>query len=162
MKQFGLIAVFMASPLWAQELPYSNAATLQCLQTADGYNARSACIGLSSSACMNSELGGSTVGMGGCLDAELQLWDGMLNQHYKAAMAQATQADIDNAQVEYNLPSQATALRDMQRAWIPFRDASCDYERSKWGGGTGGGPATLACLLDLTARQALALVPEVR
>ena len=45
----------------------------------------------------------------------------------------------------------------MQRAWIGWRDATCDYERAQWGGGTGGGPATVACLMRLTGEQALYL-----
>jgi uncharacterized protein YecT (DUF1311 family) len=45
----------------------------------------------------------------------------------------------------------------MQRAWIGYRDAACAYEESQWGGGTGGGPASVDCAMRLTARQALAL-----
>ncbi len=37
------------------------------------------------------------------------------------------------------------------------RTAACAYEASRWGGGTGAGPAATACFLDLTGRQALAL-----
>jgi uncharacterized protein YecT (DUF1311 family) len=54
-------------------------------------------------------------------------------------------------------PSQGDALKNMQRAWIAYRDATCDYERSHWGGGTGGGPATVSCLMYMTAEQALYL-----
>jgi uncharacterized protein YecT (DUF1311 family) len=54
-------------------------------------------------------------------------------------------------------PSTSAALRDMQRTWIAYRDAACAYERSQWGGGTGGGPATADCLMRMTAAQALAL-----
>jgi len=49
------------------------------------------------------------------------------------------------------------SLRTMQRAWISFRDASCLYEQAQWMGGTGGGPATQACHMHETARQALKL-----
>jgi uncharacterized protein YecT (DUF1311 family) len=49
------------------------------------------------------------------------------------------------------VPPVAEALRDMQRAWIAYRDASCDYERAQWGGGTGGGPATAGCLMRTRA-----------
>jgi uncharacterized protein YecT (DUF1311 family) len=54
-------------------------------------------------------------------------------------------------------PSVAEALRGMQRAWIVYRDEACDYERAQWAGGTGGGPATAACLMQQTGEQALAL-----
>ena len=43
------------------------------------------------------------------------------------------------------------------KRWIGYRDATCDYERSQWGGGTGGGPATLGCLMRLTGEQTLYL-----
>ena len=100
--------------------------------------------------------------MGECLDRELTFWDEMLNANYKAQMARAKASDEENKQYNPNLPSQSTALRDMQRAWITYRDAACDYERSQWGGGTGGGPATYACLMELTGLQALRLQPDVR
>jgi uncharacterized protein YecT (DUF1311 family) len=105
---------------------------------------------------MNTTSGGySTVAMTGCLDREIGFWDRMLNATYKTALERAAESDAANAGM--NAPSQQEALRDMQRAWIPFRDASCAYARSQWGGGTGGGPAALACYLDLTARQAILL-----
>lgn len=49
------------------------------------------------------------------------------------------------------------ALRNMQRAWINYRDAGCLYEQAQWFGGTGGGPATMACHMHETARQTLVL-----
>ena len=45
----------------------------------------------------------------------------------------------------------------MRRAWIAFRDAACNYEATRWGGGTGAGPAAADCVMKLTARQALHL-----
>ena len=46
----------------------------------------------------------------------------------------------------------------MQRSWIAFRDAACSYEASRWGGGSGAGPAATGCVMQLTARQALRLM----
>jgi len=54
-------------------------------------------------------------------------------------------------------PAQAEALRDMQRAWIAFRDATCTYEASQWSGGTGQGPAYEGCVMRMTAEQTLYL-----
>ena len=45
----------------------------------------------------------------------------------------------------------------MQRAWIAYRDARCGYEYSLWQGGTGGGPASVACYMEVTGEQALYL-----
>ncbi|WP_369819134.1 lysozyme inhibitor LprI family protein [Novosphingobium sp. FSW06-99] len=38
------------------------------------------------------------------------------------------------------------ALLTAQRLWLRYRDASCSAERSLYGGGTGQGPAFLACM----------------
>lgn len=156
------LVAMLAGPVMAQEVPYSDAQTESCLASATGYAEKTACIGESSGLCMNTPLGGSTVGMGACLDRELSYWDAMLNTNYQAQMIRAKAADEEAKAYNPDLASQANALREMQRAWITYRDAACDYERSKWGGGTGGGPATYACLMDLTGQQALRLQPDAR
>ena len=60
------------------------------------------------------------------------------------------------------VPSVAEALRAMQRAWIVFRDAACADERAQWASGTGGAPATAACLLQRTGVRTLELRREDR
>ena len=152
-----LTFALLAGSAAAQEITYSDEATATCLAEAEEFTDTSACIGLSANLCMEGPGGYSTYGMGGCLDRELSFWDDLLNENYRARMVQAKAADADYADHEPALPKQAEALRDMQRAWITFRDAACDYERSQWGGGTGAGPATLACLMQLTGEQALRL-----
>ncbi|ASM72687.1 MULTISPECIES: lysozyme inhibitor LprI family protein [Roseobacteraceae] len=151
-----LIATVLAAPvtpLAAQDLAFTSTITASCLSNAPDMAGQMACIGTSANACMEDTPGGfSTVGMSGCLDRELQYWDAKLNENYGAARTRA-RADDDYLN---GTPSE-TALRDMQRAWITFRDATCDYERAQWGGGTGGGPATVGCLMRLTAMQALYL-----
>ena len=117
-----------------------------------------ACIGLAAQACMAATEGGwSTYGMGGCLSAEADWWDAQLNANYQRAMKRAKQLDLDNEVGKGPLLSAAKALRDMQRAWIAYRDGACAFEYAQWGGGTGGGPAATQCFLHLTATQALAL-----
>ncbi len=151
-----VLALFFGAPVLAQNVTYSNAETKACLATVPQGGDAMACAGLSAQTCMNTTAGGySTVMMTSCLDRELTFWDDLLNANYRAALARAEQADAGNA--GFTAPSQAKALREMQRAWIPFRDAACNYARSQWGGGTGGGPAALACLMDRTARQAILL-----
>ncbi len=147
-----LVALALSAPAAAQDLVFSMDATDACF--ASGGTSED-CIGASAEACTENTPGGyTTVGMGGCYDAERQAWDQQLNQAYAEAMAYAKQMDAENADFA---PSQVDALREMQRAWIPYRDRSCDYIRSQWGGGTGGGPASIMCLMQETARQALFL-----
>lgn len=158
MRILGALLLFAASGASAQEVIFSPSATEACLAGAADERAQRACIGLSAQTCMAETPGGeTTVGMGGCLEREWQYWDARLNGIYQFRMAQAKSTDTEMADLGATVPSQADALREMQRAWIPFRDGKCGYEYSQWGGGTGGGPAITACLMGETGEQALYL-----
>lgn len=148
------VSVVMAGPAAAQELNFDIADTQMCLEAGrdiPDFDAND-CVGVSAQACMETTPGGfSTAAMVGCIAEELDFWDAQLNHHYREARAQAREMDAENGAYA---PSQEEALRDMQRAWIAFRDAKCGYARSQWGGGTGAGPAGVSCLLHETADQA--------
>jgi uncharacterized protein YecT (DUF1311 family) len=152
-----LAALAAAAPAIGQEVPFSTEATESCLEAAADRAARDACVGLSASACIDTPDGYTTVGMGFCYGKELEFWDARLNAAYGTLMEIEATADAELKELGSAAPSASDALRDMQRAWIAYRDAACAYERSHWGGGTGGGPATADCLMRLTAAQALAL-----
>ncbi|MCF7776909.1 DUF1311 domain-containing protein [Sulfitobacter sp. M220] len=158
MKRVALALMLCASPLAAQDLQYSDRGTELCLADAEGYAAKLACAGASANQCMEDTPGGSsTYGMGGCLDRELQFWDQRLNDNYAAVMVQAKRRDADAVPASEDRAGVADALREMQRAWIEFRDKACTYEAALWQGGTGQGPAAISCLMEQTARQALSL-----
>lgn len=150
MKRLMALAL-LAGPAFAQDgLVFSPVATETCLMQIGGDQ----CIGLSANLCMEVSEGGiSTYGMGGCLSMEADYWDARLNAAYQTRLQYAKENDADLNLVQ----SQAEALRDMQRAWIAYRDARCGYEYSLWQGGTGGGPASVACFMQLTGEQALYL-----
>lgn len=149
-----LLPFLMPLPLAAQGIVYSDAQTQSCLEDLSGDATMTDCAGLSSAACIAAnDAGYTTVGMGGCLDGELRFWDAFLNAQYQTVLKRAKDSDAEMKELGATVPSTADALVAMQRAWILFRDEACAYERSLWGGGTGGGPATLQCLMELTADQ---------
>lgn len=142
-----------ATPMSAQDLVFDIGPTVECMAAQDTDWAREACVGRAASVCMELTDGGTTtVGMGGCLDRERAYWDGRLNASFITVKAQAAHLDAQDAGAA---ASRTDALVRMQRAWIVYRDERCFFERAKWGGGTGGGPATLGCLMVETARQTL-------
>lgn len=142
----------------AQEVTFSIDATLECLANMSEFQNPRSCFGSSANACMEATPGGwSTVGMGGCLNKEYEYWDARLNKAYVKVRDMRRDSDKGLRDVVPNAPLRAPALLEMQRAWIAFRDATCTYERAHWEGGTGGGPATLSCLLTMTAEQTLFL-----
>ncbi len=152
MRRYLLGALLFAAPAQAQDLSFSPVHTEACLQEAVGRGERLDCIGASANQCMQDTAGGeTTVGMGGCLDRERDFWDGRLNAAYQQLLSQ-----------QRSDPAMLDALRGMQRAWISYRDARCDYEYVQWGGGTGGGPAILACLMQATAEQVFVLEQNIR
>jgi uncharacterized protein YecT (DUF1311 family) len=161
MRHAALI-VLLAAPAAAQDPVFSPEATAACEAAAGGGMAARGCIGASAEACIGTSAPGSTtVGMGFCFERELSVWDRRLNAAYQSLMAAERARDAAAARLGAPAPPLADALRAMQRAWIPFRDARCDYARAQWGGGTGAGPATLACLMRMTGEQALELEAEL-
>lgn len=106
---------------------------------------------------VNDPYGETTVGMSSCLDQEVRQWDGWLNAAYGSLLAKAQASDAEAEKWGTSGPKITPALREMQRKWIAYRDTTCDFEMSQWGGGSGTGPAGLNCLLRLTADQAIYL-----
>jgi len=149
----GLACLGTATP--AQTLVFSPKATEACLA---GVDHPADCIGTSAEACMEATEGGySTLGMVACTEAELRYWDGQLNAAYGPLMERSRADDGADSKLGIGGSGRADTLRAMQRAWIAYRDAACEYERATWGGGTGGGPAAVGCMMRLTAEQAMAL-----
>jgi uncharacterized protein YecT (DUF1311 family) len=154
MFRFIFPLILAAAPTQAQDLSFQIGPTEECLWNSGHGGDKRACIGQAATRCMDQPGGSSTVGMGFCLDRELGWWDAMLNDAY-TQLRQAMQAADDG--LPANLAIQASSLRDMQRAWIDYRDARCGHEAALWQGGTGSGPAYLNCLMQETAEQALYL-----
>ena len=79
----------------------------------------------------------------GCYEAELKIWDDLLNDNFKSL-----RAELDE--------TQQGKLRDMQQAWIASRDRTCAFYYDKIQGSMAG-PMGAACRLRETARRALLL-----
>lgn len=144
---------FFAGPVAAQDVIFDPAPTITCMARNGGDV--QACSGTAAETCMErTPFGWSTVAMMGCLGQELGYWDKRLNLAYQAAQRTARRADLDASEFA---ASQVDALRDMQRAWIVFRDRKCAFVQSQWGGGTGGAPAAVSCHMHETAAQTVFL-----
>ncbi|PCJ05572.1 MAG: hypothetical protein COB16_15175 [Rhodobacteraceae bacterium] len=153
-----LAALLLSTAVTAQDLRYSDQASQSCVDQAVTSEAKRACVGESASVCIDATADGSTtIGMMQCLDNEHDYWDARLNRIYKQVQTDAKALDAEMAEIGSSAPKTAPALRDMQRAWITYRDATCDFELSQWGGGSGGGPAVLSCVLQMTGAQAIYL-----
>lgn len=137
----------------ADGLYYSFGPTEVCVAESETISEKSECIGRAADACVDAT-GYATPVLSGCAMRELENWDAQLNAVYQAARAQSREFDMGAGA---HAPSLAVGLRDMQRAWIEYRDATCAYEAAQWGGGTGAGPAFASCLMRLTGEQALYL-----
>jgi uncharacterized protein YecT (DUF1311 family) len=86
--------------------------------------------------------GQSNVGVADCYRLEGAIWYDLLNENYSLA------ADLDD--------EQKAKLRDMQRAWIAYRDSTCGFYYAKIQG-TMAGPMTAACVARERARRAVLL-----
>jgi uncharacterized protein YecT (DUF1311 family) len=89
---------------------------------------------------------GVTPAMAGCVNAELQRQDGLLNAAYKKAMAVRSSA-------------RKQTLRAAQRDWIKRRDSECQENLT---GGTIDMIEVPSCQLDMTAVRTIELQRMVR
>ena len=90
------------------------------------------------------EKDGSNLGTADCYRIERAIWDEILNENYKDLMA-----SIDDKKVQ-------DKLKAMQRAWIAYRDTTCNFYWDKINGSMAV-PMTAACQLRETVRRALLL-----
>ena len=107
-------------------------------------SAAESCIGIVSSPCLDDAKTKSTADQNACIDRERAIWDDILNETYRRLRAK-----LDAAQ--------QAKLRDMQRAWIASRNATCGFYWDYYQG-TMASPMTAACVNRETGRRALFLV----
>ncbi|WP_300547588.1 hypothetical protein [Roseovarius sp.] len=78
-----------------------------------------------------------------------------------ACMDRTEAEDADLAGEIYAPPSQAEALRKMGCARIGFRDSLSEYGASRWTGGSGASPASIAYLMHTAVQQVIFLEEAV-
>lgn len=84
--------------------------------------------------------GRTQMDMNACAADEWALADSILNDTWR--------------QVTRTLrPERAGPLRDAQRAWIRFRDAECEFQASRYGGGSIAPSVEALCRAELTRRR---------
>lgn len=80
-------------------------------------------------------------GINHCLGEQHAFWDRLLNEAYQQVIA--TRGDEDEER-----------LREAQRAWVIYRDATCEMEAARMLGGSGEPMLRFGCLARLTERRA--------
>jgi uncharacterized protein YecT (DUF1311 family) len=93
--------------------------------------------------CTNKPETKSEVDTANCYRAETAIWDDLLNENYKKL-----QSTLDD--------DQTAKLRAMQRAWIAYRDTTCNFYYDKIQG-TMANTMISACTARETARRAVLL-----
>ncbi|HEY2136334.1 MAG TPA: lysozyme inhibitor LprI family protein [Xanthobacteraceae bacterium] len=93
--------------------------------------------------CTKTRLGQSSQGAASCYRIEQEIWDEILNENFRTL-----RDGLDDGQKD--------KLKEMQRAWIAYRNTTCEFYYDKIQG-TMATEMTAACLARETARRALLL-----
>jgi uncharacterized protein YecT (DUF1311 family) len=134
----------LAGPGGDPPKPAVKAAVEKCLAEKEKANKPlEECIGAAADACLEKGEDTSTYGMIACHGDEADVWDERLNRDYQALMKTMKSPGKER-------------VRDLERAWMDFRDKKCAYRQME-DEGTVGMIQNIACYKEETARQALFL-----
>lgn len=98
--------------------------------------------------CANTEV---QVEMNACAEQDWQAADGFLNEYYGRAMAAMKEIDADLPKAEQGA---AINLREAQRAWVTYRDATCAAEGYAMHGGSAEPMLIYGCRARVTEARA--------
>lgn len=147
---FVFVGLMVAQPAQADRFAIDPHLIDRCLGIND--HTPMACVGRQSDACIERNGGGPNMVVSVCQEAEAEVWDGFLNNVY-AELLNLVRAEQD-MDVGYTPDQLSDAVRDMQRAWIVYRDATCRVDLARAAPfGSAAGPAINGCLMRETARQ---------
>lgn len=141
-----VLAALAVSPALAKDKPDARAAAAiqDCVKSKSATGMGETCIGIVSGPCLDKAADPSTAGMVACVARERAVWDDILNETYNRLRAK-----LDDEQQQ--------KLRDMQRAWIAARDATCGFYWDFYQG-TMASPMSAGCVNKETAERALFLL----
>lgn len=88
-----------------------------------------------------------------CASGDYDKADAELNKVYGQAVARLQKADKDFAATDSNDVGAVEALKKAQRAWINYRDASCELAGFEARGGTLENTIYIGCQTDLTRKR---------
>lgn len=108
----------------------------------DGEGERECAFKLVADPCVEKD--DSNLGTANCYRMETAIWDALLNENYKDLMDAIEEKEDQDK------------LKEMQRAWIAYRDTTCDFYWFKIHGSMSV-PMTASCQLREAARRALLL-----
>ncbi|MEP3297250.1 MAG: lysozyme inhibitor LprI family protein [Pseudoruegeria sp.] len=94
------------------------------------------------------DAGGAPLEWVKCQNEILTWWDAKLNEVYKEKIALQKTYDVDRSDGYYE-----DLLRNMQRVWVPFRDAACNYLAHGQPSGSGATNDEIDCKILKTTEQ---------
>ncbi|QIE44108.1 DUF1311 domain-containing protein [Pseudohalocynthiibacter aestuariivivens] len=156
MIRISVLLALVAVPVCAQNLTFDPSLTENCMVASSDSFAMQGCIGKSATHCsLETPEGISTAVMQSCFELEMSYWDQRLNDSYQRFMSGLKLEDENNP-----FPGKSPkspALLQMQRSWITFRDAKCEFADVLWGRNNAGALARAHCLMTETAMQTIHL-----
>ncbi len=148
-----LVLILLAMPAAAQDFSIDRHLIDRCLAIQEN---PMNCVGRQADECVQRNGGGPNSVLAACREAEAAAWDLTLNAEYRDLQRLAREREAED--LGYAPQSLIIGLREMQRAWITYRDATCDNALALAKPfGSAAGPAGAECLMVETARQFFAL-----
>lgn len=138
-----------AAPVQAQHFTVDAHMIDRCLPVHDS---PMSCVGIAADTCVENYGGGPNMVHAACIDAEFAYWDGALNSAYAHILGLARERETMD--LGYAPESLVNALREMQRSWIVYRDATCHHMVAlDTPFGSAAGLSYAECMMFETARQ---------
>ncbi len=155
MKQLlSILFIAFAAPAAAQDFSIDPHLIDRCLAINDETPMR--CVGRQADECEQRNGGGADMVISACQAAEAEVWDDILNRTYARVLEHAKARE--GWDIGYEQGQLTDAVREMQHAWIAYRDATCGHALARaMPFGSGAGPAESECQLRETARQVFQL-----